>query len=420
MSAGYENPPMHVAYIVNTYPRPSHSFIRREIRALERRGLTVSRFAMRGDRAVLADQEDLEEFAQTEQVLAQGAFKLGLSLIRAIARPGFLRALRLALTCGWLGRGGVPGTGGVVRHIIYLAEAAHVARRCKALGVQHLHAHFGTNAAAVAMLAHPLSGLPYSFTVHGPEEFDAPRALALHEKIHHAAFCVAISQFGRSQLMRWSDFADWPRLKVVHCGIEPERFATPAALPPKGRRLVTIGRFSEQKGHLLLVEAFSQAVRTAPDLHLTFVGDGELRPALERAIRQHGLEGAITLAGWLDEQGVRRALADAHALVLPSFAEGLPMVVMEAMAAARPVLATSIAGVPELVVHRETGWLVPAGDPKALADAMGSFAGTPLETLAEMGDRGRQRVMDRHDVNRSAEILMTCLEGFVSKDIFAP
>lgn len=391
---------MKIAYVVNTYPRPSHSFIRREIRALEAQGHEVLRLAMRADPAPLVEADDRAEAAATLRVLEQG----GGALLRSLAFPPgrLLRTVRLAVACGRRGRGGVPGTGGVLRHMVYLAEAAFVARHCRAEGVEHIHAHFGTNSATVAMLAHVLSGIPYSFTVHGPEEFDAPRALSLGVKMRHAAFTVAISSFGRSQLMRWADFADWPRLKVVHCGIDPARFAEPAPLPPGSGRMVAIGRLSEQKGQMLLIEALALAIRQAPDLHLTLVGDGELRGPIEAAIATHRLGPHVRLTGWLDEAGVRAELAAAHALVLPSFAEGLPMVAMEAMAAARPVLATAIAGVPELVRPGDTGWLVPAGDAGGLAAAMVALAATPPDRLAAMGAAGRSRVLERHDAVQEA------------------
>lgn len=395
---------MKIAYVVNTYPRPSHSFIRREIRALEAQGHAITRIAMRADAAPLVDADDRAEAALTLRVLSKGALALGKALVSETRRnpKAMLSALKLCWTCGKAGRGGVAGTGGVLRHMIYLLEAAFVAGHLRETGVQHIHAHFGTNSATVAMLAHVISGLPYSFTAHGPEEFDAPKALALGPKIAHSAFVVAISSYGRSQLMRWADFAHWSRIKVVHCGINPARFAQITPLPSGTGRMVAIGRLSEQKGQLLLIEALALAVKRAPDLHLTLVGDGELRGAIEAAIRQNGLGAHVTLTGWLDEAGVREALAQSHALVLPSFAEGLPMVVMEAMAAARPVLATSIAGIPELVRQGETGWLVPAGDAAGFAEAMVGLAATPPEALTQMGLAGRARVLQRHDVDAEA------------------
>lgn len=284
-----------------------------------------------------------------------------------------------------------------MRHLFYLLEAAYVAQRCAALGVTHLHAHFGTNSASVAMLAHMLGGPRYSFTVHGPEEFDAPLALALGEKMLHAAFTVAISSFGRSQLYRWAALPDWKKLHVVHCGIEPAKFPTPAPPPTGGPHLVAIGRLAEQKGFSLLIEAVAKAAVRHPNLRLTLIGDGPMRPEIEALIAANNLSDTIILAGWQDEAGVRAGLAATQALILPSFAEGLPMVVMEAMAAGRPVIATAIAGVPELVVPGETGWIVPAGDAAALCDAIDALAETPPARLMAMGAAARARVLARHD-----------------------
>lgn len=398
--------PLKIAYLVNTYPRGSQTFVRREILALERLGWDIHRFAMRSDRAALVEPADMAEDARTEHVLELGAGRLVASALGWMARnpKGAARAFVMALRCGAQGAGGTPGTGGRLRHMIYLVEAAHLARRCHDLRLPHLHAHFGTNSATVAMLSALMGGPGYSFTVHGPEEFDAPRALSLGTKADHALFSVAISGYGRSQLYRWTDAQTWPRLHVVHCGIEPWRFPDPAPMPQGGPHLVAIGRLSEQKGFALLIDAIAKAVPDLPDLRLTLVGDGPLRPQLEAAIARHDLARHVTLTGWLDEGRVRETLAQAQALIVPSFAEGLPVVIMEAMAAGRPVIATTIAGVPELVTP-DTGWLVPTGDAGALAQAIRHMSATPLDRLVQMGQAARQRVFDRHDIDREAEKL---------------
>lgn len=389
-------PPLRIAYLVNTYPRASHSFIRREVLALERQGLHLHRFAMRSDRDHLKDPGDLAEDAACEHVLEVPR----LILMRQAAglllrRPGrALAALGLALAMG--GRANARA-----RHLVYLIEAAYVAARCDRLGIVHLHAHFGTNSTTVAALVASLGGPGFSFTAHGPEEFDAPLALSLGQKVAASRFAVAISSFGRSQLCRWTDPAQWHKIKVVRCGIEPDRFADPAPLPRGGPYLVAIGRLSAQKGFGLLIDAVALAARDLPDLHLTLVGDGDMRDQITEAIARTGIGGHVTLAGWQDETGVRAALAAATALILPSFAEGLPVVVMEAMAAGRPVIATAIAGLPELVTQ-QTGWLVPAGDAAALAEAIGQMAATAPEALAAMGQVARSRVLERHDVNVEA------------------
>lgn len=390
---------MTIAYVLNTYPQPSHSFIRRELRALEQGGGgAVLRLAMRRPAVPLADPLDEAEAARTEYVLARGAGGLGRAVLARLVRSpgGWVRALMLAL------RAGRRSAVGRLRHLIYFAESCYVAQRCAAAGVTHLHAHFGTNAATVAMLAHALGGPRYSFTVHGPEEFDAPLALSLPDKLSRAAFAVAVSRYGRSQLCRWVAPAHWPHLHVVHCGIEPAVFPAPAPVAGGPPRLVAIGRFSEQKGHPVLVAAMARLVRDHPQAHLRLVGDGPLRGEIEAEIARLGLRGNVTLTGWLSEAGVREELARAQALVMASFAEGLPVVIMEAMAAGRPVIATQVAGIPELVRPGRTGWLVPPGDAEALAAAMAEMAAQDAQALTEMGQAGRARVLERHDAAREA------------------
>lgn len=396
---------MKIAYVLNTYPQPSHSFIRRELHALERQGCQVLRLAMRASSAPLVDAGDIKEAENTEYVLAAGAKALGMALLGEMKAPArFFKALALALK---LGRRSAAGQ---AKHLIYLAEAAWVKQRCQRAGIEHMHAHFGTNSTAVAMLAHALGGPSYSFTAHGPEEFDSPQALSLGEKVDQSAFTVAISRFGRSQLCRWAQFESWPKINVVHCGIETERFSEVAEMPEGPLRLAAIGRFVEQKGQMDLIHALAKAVRSHPDIHLTLIGDGEMRPALEAAIAQHGLAENVTLTGWLDEAGVRAELNNSHVLAMPSFAEGLPMVVMEAMAAARPVIATYIAGTPELVIPEQTGWMVPAGSPSEFADVICAVADTPLAELKKMGDRGRARVLQRHNSEDEAAKLLKHFE----------
>ena len=397
---------LKIAYLVNTYPRGSQTFIRREIQALERMGWTVQRFALRSDRGALVDPADIAEDSRTEHILTLGMGRLAGSAFGWMARrpQKAWAALRLAMICARNGRGRTPGTGGYLRHLVYLAESAHFARRCQDLRLTHAHVHFGTNSATVAMLAAEMGGPGYSFTAHGPEEFDAPRALSLGLKADRARFTVAISSFGRSQLCRWASPRTWPRIYVVHCGIEAWRYPAPAPLPEGGPHLVAIGRLAEQKGFGLLLQAMAKAAAAHPQLRLTLVGDGEMRKEIEDAIVHLGLSGRVRLTGWLDEDRVQEALNAATALVLPSFAEGLPMVLMEAMASGRPVIATMIAGVPELVTP-ECGWLVPAGDADALADAMGRLAATPREVLARMGRAARAEALERHDINAEAEKL---------------
>jgi glycosyltransferase involved in cell wall biosynthesis len=389
---------LNIAYVLNSYPQPSHSFIRREIRALEAQGHSITRIAMRAGDMPLVDAQDLEEAAATQYVLAAGVRALGGAVWHCFrASPArFIQALRLALVCGR------KSEAGMFRHLIYLAEAAFVARKCAETQIIHAHAHFGTNAAAVAMLCSALGGPAYSFTVHGPEEFDAPRALSLGTKIALSKFTVAITSYGRSQLSRWARPDHWDRIKVIHCGIDHSRFPSPLPLPDGPPRLVAIGRFVEQKGHLVALDALAELVRSHPQAHLTLIGDGEMRNEIEARIATLDLARNITLTGWVDEARILRELQNAHALLMPSFAEGLPMVIMEAMAAGRLVITTYIAGIPELVQPARTGWLVPAGDAVALAQAMHEMADMPTDERARMAQTARTRVLARHDVDNEA------------------
>jgi glycosyltransferase involved in cell wall biosynthesis len=246
-------------------------------------------------------------------------------------------------------------------------------------------------------------------TVHGPDEFDAPRALSLRDKVADAAFVAAISDFCSAQVRRWSRAEDWHKIHVVRCGVDRAFLDAAVPIARQSRMLLSVGRLSAQKGQLLLIEAFARLRAAGFDATLTIAGDGELRADVERAIRAHGLEPDVTLAGWVDEAELRRLLVAARALVLPSFAEGLPVVLMEALAMERPVIATYVAGTPELVTHGQNGWLVPAGNIDALACAMHAALSEPVERLEGMGAAGARRVRERHDASIEAARLETLL-----------
>ncbi len=387
---------MRIAYLINQYPKVSHTFIRREILALERQGFEVTRISLRGWDIELVDKEDELERQRTRYVLRDGSLPLVVSLLRfGLTRPvRFIEALALAWRMGRHAERPLPV------HLVYLAEACRIAGWLKSAKIQHLHAHFGTNSAEVAMLVNALGGPNWSFTVHGPEEFDKPQLIGLPEKIRRATFVVAISSFGRSQLFRWVDHEYWGKINVVRSGLEPQYYAD-APNHSSSRNLVCVGRLCEQKGQLLLVEAVRRLLARGTDLHLTLAGDGELRPSIESFIKKHKLETNIRITGWINGDQVRRELLGARALVLPSFAEGLPVVIMEAMALRRPVISTFIAGIPELV-DNEQGWLVPAGDSDALVEAIQSCFDTPHELLNKMGDSAYETARKAHNIYAEA------------------
>jgi len=389
---------MKIAYLVNQYPMISHVFIRREILAVEREGCQVTRYSLRRTREALLDPLDRDEAAKTNPVLDAGWAGLLRAVVSvAMERPAaFVGATRLAL------RVGRRSERGLLRHLIYLAEACVLVRWFARDRIEHVHAHFGTNSTTVAMLCHELGGPSYSFTAHGSQEIDKALLLGLGDKIARAAFVAAVSSYVRSQLFRRCRFRYWSKIRLVPCGVD-DMFLGPGPAPmPRERRLLTVGRLSEEKGQLILIEAVARLHREGRELDLVMIGDGELRSELEAAIARNALGQGVKILGWADSSAIRRALDESCAFVLPSFAEGLPVVIMEALARARPVLSTFVGGIPELVVPGRNGWLVPAGSVEALVDGLRQILDARMDQLAEMGIRGREDVRQRHEIGSIA------------------
>jgi glycosyltransferase involved in cell wall biosynthesis len=309
----------------------------------------------------------------------------------ACTRPLRLaRALRTALALS------ARSERGLLRHLAYVVEACWLARVLQKRAVDHVHVHFGTNAAAVALLCEELGGPSFSLTVHGPGEFDAPIGFSLDRKLAAARFAVAISSYGSAQLRRWAAPVHWPKIQVVHCAVDEAYLEGDEPVPPSSRSIVCVGRLTPQKGQLLLLDALAALRAEGIDLQLTLAGDGELRPALQQRIRELELEKHVAITGWVSSAEIRELLRGARALVLPSFAEGLPVVIMEALAMARPVVSTWIAGIPELVRPGESGWLVAPGDVSALTAALREVASAPTHELDRRGRNGREQVRARH------------------------
>jgi colanic acid/amylovoran biosynthesis glycosyltransferase len=404
---------MRVAYLINLYPTVSHTFIRREIIALEALGVDVVRFALRGWEEVPLDPANVKEQEQTSYVLMSGALRLVLATLKVSLSNFrlFSRAIRDVFLLS------AKGDRPFWVCCIYLFEACWLKAELDLLEAQgkkidHLHAHFGTNPAAIAMILRSLGGPPFSFTVHGPEEFDRPSALKLGLKASRAKNVIAISSFGRSQLYRWLSPNDWVKVEVVRCGLEASYFEPTSSLNQEcsttgevKRSLVCVGRLNEQKGHLVLLEAARVLRNRGVLFKLIFAGDGEMRPKIDARVEEHGLQSFVSVTGWLTSDEVKCELVNAHAMVLPSFAEGLPVVIMEAMALMRPVISTYVAGIPELVINGETGWLVPAGDIDALADAIDNMLNTPAELMLQMGNAGKTRALSAHSIDKSAQLL---------------
>jgi colanic acid/amylovoran biosynthesis glycosyltransferase len=392
---------MKVAYLVNEYPKNSHSFIRREIAALEDQGLSVDRISIRRPSG-LVDPDDRREFQRTWVLLDVGIKGLLLAMLSQLCRQPwrFAAALRAAWTLG--GR----SDRGRLRHFAYLAEACVLARRRIQAGYDHIHAHFGTNPATVAMLCEVLGGPTYSFTVHGPEEFDKPESWSLGDKIARASFVAAISDFTRSQLYRWCHQTHWNKIRVVRCGVDSQFLGAPTIPVLETNQLLCVGRLCEQKGQLLLIEAAGRLRQEGRQFKLVLVGDGPMRGEIESLIRKLDLGSYVQLVGWKSGAEVRDLLLASRAMVLASFAEGLPVVLMEALALRRPVISTYIAGIPELVESGVCGWLVPAGSIVSLTEALDDALSAPLSQLHAMGERGAALVHERHTAEREASKIL--------------
>lgn len=402
---------MRIGYLTNQYPAVSHTFIRRELREIERRGHEVHRFAIRPAAAAPVDPADKEEFGKTFHILRQPKSRLAMALVRmmVVSPAMFLRALR---TTARLAR---RSDRGLLRHLAYLAEAALLLPELRRRNIQHLHIHFGTNAAAVGLLTHQLGGPTYSVMIHGPDEFDAPVGLSLADKVAGAAFITAISDFCRAQICRWIPMESWDKIHVVRCTVGEQYAAAAKPIDPASNSLVCVGRLNAQKGHRVLLEGFAQATRSGVDAKLVLCGDGELRTEVERLIREHHLEGRVEITGWVDEAEVRRRLLQSRGLILPSFAEGLPMVIMEAFALGRPVISSRIAGIPELVEPGRSGWLVTTGRADQVAQAIAELMSAPAMRLEEMAQTGRQAVLARHNTTIEGERLERLFRSVVGE-----
>jgi colanic acid/amylovoran biosynthesis glycosyltransferase len=402
-----------LAYLTSQYPKVSHSFIRREITALEKQGWQIFRLSIRGWDSELVEAEDIRERAQTTFVLHAGA----LALLVATLRQFFSSPRRFLQAAALAGRMMRTSDRPFIWHLIYLVEACWIVRALGSRGIRHIHAHFGTNPAEVAMLAQELAGISYSFTIHGTGECDQARYIHLDEKIRRAAFVVAVSSFGRAQIFRVVEQRYWDKVKVVHCGIDRTFADIDAVVPAETVRLVCVGRLSEEKGQLLLVKVAATLAKEGCKFQLVLVGDGELRRQIEQMIANNNLGNYVTITGYASASRVKEEILAARALILPSFSEGLPIVLIEAMVLGRPVISTYIAGIPELVIDGKTGWLVPAGSEEDLLGAIRKCLDTPKETLKAMGDLGRVRALERHDIDKQAEKLTNLFESVLNGQV---
>jgi glycosyltransferase involved in cell wall biosynthesis len=358
---------MRIAYLTSQYPAASHTFIRREVAALRRQGIDICTFSVRrpAENETVAP-EDRSEFAQTGYILPAKP----LALLRAhagavLVNPSaYLRTLALAM------RHRPPGIKALLWALFHFVEAIVLAKLLKQAGASRLHNHFANAGANVGLLAAQFSGLPWSLTLHGISETDYPAGLLLPEKVRLAQFVTCVSWFGRAQAMRITPSSEWHKFIIARCGVDAETMPEPESIAKVSGRILSVGRLSAEKGQEGLIEAFAALRDSGSQATLRFVGDGPERDRLSAKVAALGLQDVVSFAGRKSERETLKEIAAAELFVLPSFMEGLPVVLMEAMALGVPVISSQVAGIPELVVHDQTGLLFAPSDWAGLAAEM--------------------------------------------------
>jgi colanic acid/amylovoran biosynthesis glycosyltransferase len=403
---------MRVAYLTGEYPRATDTFIQREIAALRAKGVEVSTFSIRrtGDEHIVGEEQRAERdrtfYILPPQPIA--LFKAHIFLLSGNPKR-YLEALKLT----WATR--QHGLKGTLYQFFYFLEAGLLANQIQQRQIQHLHNHFGDSSCSVAMLAAALGGFTFSFTLHGPYIFFAPYTWRLDEKLKRSLFVSCISHYCRSQAMIHAPAAKWPQMHIVHCGVDPALFERVQHDRP-GRQLLYTGRLAVVKGLPILLQALAQLKRSYPDVLLTVVGDGSDRPSLEQMTRDLGLAENVDFVGYKSQTEVRQYMQKTDVFVLPSFAEGVPVSLMEAMAAGVPVVTTQIAGISELVENGVSGYLVPAGDPVSLAEKVGLLL-QDENLRSRFGTAGRAKVEQEFDINQEAawlhQVMTAALHGNV-------
>ncbi len=398
---------------MSQYPAVNHTFILREIRALRSLGSEVHIISIRPpDRPSEGlSQEERFEQQQTFTVLAAGAGAIAFAHAETLARrplayvAGLWDAFRLA--------GSDPRR--ALSHLFYFGEAVVAGHHMRRLGLRHVHSHFSST---VALLLSRVFAVTFSATIHGPDEFNDAAGFHLAQKIARAMFVCAISHYGRSQLMRASDPKHWDKLEVAPLGVDSSVFLPrPHRESPRQIELLCVGRLAAAKAQQVLLAAVDRLVRQGRHaIRLRLVGDGPDRPGLEQAVAARGLGNHVTLEGPCDQDRVLAFYRQTDLFVLASFAEGVPVVLMEAMAMEIPCVATWIAGIPELIRHGIDGWLVPPADEEEFAAAIARLIDDP-QLRQQLGRSARERVREKYDLRRNTERLAEIYRRRLSSNV---
>lgn len=402
-----------VAYVLTHFPKPSQSFLIGEVLTMRAQGATIDVLAINEpDVGDVTTAELAAERDATVYLKQQGPLGFGRAVLGAIRAVGPLALAQIA----WM----AVRTAGtdlklIVWRLLQLAEAIVGWAHCRRRGIRHLHAHFGLTTATIAWFVCELGNRAepgrwsWSFTIHGFQDFANEHEAALAAKAASATYVVCISDFTRAQAMRVIDPADWPKLRVVRCGIDLGRF-TPRSAEPSNERptVLEVGRLSTEKGHLVLLNALAVLRARGVDVGAKFAGDGPYRAAIEHESERLGLGAFVEFLGEVDAERVHRELVNADVFCLPSFNEGLPMSIMESMATGVPVVSTYIGGIPELVTDGVSGMVVPAGDSVRLASAIEALLAS-RELRSSIIAEGLRRVEALHEITANVSCLRELL-----------
>jgi colanic acid/amylovoran biosynthesis glycosyltransferase len=408
-------PTMRVAYLLSRYPAVSHTFFLHEVLGLRARGMHIETASINlHDRAIeeLPDLEAIEAKA-TLYIKSGNTGKMFRDVMSAIMRypSAFARGLLALLNVKKL------TFSQRAYWLFYLAEAMVVGRWMEERELNHLHVHFGGPVASVGMLAAAAWQVPYSLTIHGPEELLSVDAHHLREKVERASFVFYISDFCRSQLYQLTEPTEWGKFHVIRLGVDPvtlnpksRSFSVSSMYsPPRTLELVCIGRLVPAKGHRTLLEAVRQLRDRGVYLRVTLIGSGTELTRLQNFVTAYGLDHAVTFTSALSHAQTLALLRKADIFALASFAEGIPVALMEAMSLGLPCVSTSVAGIPELIRAGIDGLLVPPANPQALADALESLV-LDADLRKSLGTSARQRVISQYNLPLNQELLAQTFE----------
>jgi len=387
---------MQIAYLLSEYPTLGHTYLLREVRELRRLGWDIQTVSIRklGNRPSSLSAAEQEEWNATWYILGSSPVEFLRAHVATFAqRPA--RYLRGLLTAGRIGRLQPRST---ARALAYFVEAVLAGYRLRQAGIEHVHSVYTTT---VALIMTQVFDIRLSLTIHGPSEFFDPEGFRIREKVAAAELVTGISYFCRSQIMLWSAPSDWHKIEVAPLGIDTEGWQ-PAAFRerPLPFELISVGRLSDVKGYPLLMEAVALLVSEGRQVRLRLVGDGPDGQQLQERARQLGIAGQVIFEGWKTQDELRRLYSGSDLCVLSSFAEGVPVVLMEAMATGVPCVAPRITGIPELIRDGIEGLLVTPSNVADLASAIRELMDKP-ELRRQMATLARLRIADQYELRKN-------------------